>query len=297
MKRQGWSPPWVELQNDIEKEIASFRSRTRDNWVRRAGRMILASAALTSSCDPLPTEVLRQAWEKAQEVDAQATADKKLTLSGTPPASGSSSSKVDTTHADAAHLDHLQSYVSTSNALPGHAMLLEICKSYRDAEWVEKELKYHSLELMDLNVKIRRFNGLAPYHTRRSLLDRETELDRIFRQAPGRLAMQVSQDLRDKREGRDRTGAGPTAKRKPREKPTYDIWGNEVITPAPVEPVQTDFFDLQPQRGAGGGSDRGSGGGGAAWADDQGHQSPSSGIGIGLLLRRTSDWVRSRVGL
>lgn len=54
VKRQGAAPPWVELNMELEAELASWRGRMDDTWVRRASRMITTSSTLCSGLTPLP---------------------------------------------------------------------------------------------------------------------------------------------------------------------------------------------------------------------------------------------------
>ena len=43
MQRQGASPPWVEVQGELEAAVATFRSVLKQSWVRRAVRMLTLS--------------------------------------------------------------------------------------------------------------------------------------------------------------------------------------------------------------------------------------------------------------
>lgn len=54
VKRQGAAPPWVELNMELEAELASWRGRVEDAWIRRASRMITTSSHLSAGLEPLP---------------------------------------------------------------------------------------------------------------------------------------------------------------------------------------------------------------------------------------------------
>ena len=43
VQRQGASPPWVEVQGELEAAVATFRSVLKQSWVRRAVRMLTIS--------------------------------------------------------------------------------------------------------------------------------------------------------------------------------------------------------------------------------------------------------------
>ena len=286
IKRQGSAPPWVELNAEVEREIQSFRSRLADSWIRRASRMIGSTESLRRDCDPLPLHISQQAQQVRDETERLSA----LKKTAKPPC------------ADAAALSHLEAFVSSPTSLSGHAMLLETCKSYRDAAWREKEHKFHWVEIHDLNIKIRRYNGLAPYHARKAMLDREYELEKLYSKAAPRLAIAVSHELRGGSPAADGSSASSSSAKLTRTKPSFDFWGNEIITapPAAVEPVQTNFFDLQPVRSAPDGTRA------EAVVDpvtgERTQPSPSAaessdGLSLLHLLRRTKDWVRSRVGV
>ncbi|EST08886.1 DnaJ, subfamily C [Kalmanozyma brasiliensis GHG001] len=53
VKRQGAAPPWVELNMELETELAGWRGRFDEGWVRRASRMIITSS-LRDGLEPLP---------------------------------------------------------------------------------------------------------------------------------------------------------------------------------------------------------------------------------------------------
>jgi DnaJ family protein C protein 28 len=43
VQRQGATPPWVEVQGELEVAVATFRSVLKQSWVRRAVRMLTLS--------------------------------------------------------------------------------------------------------------------------------------------------------------------------------------------------------------------------------------------------------------
>lgn len=53
IQKQGASPPWVELNSQVESETNDWRARLIDNWVRRASRMILSSSHLRRGLESL----------------------------------------------------------------------------------------------------------------------------------------------------------------------------------------------------------------------------------------------------
>lgn len=53
IQKQGASPPWVELNSQVETETNDWRTRLTDSWVRRASRMILSSSHLRRGLEPM----------------------------------------------------------------------------------------------------------------------------------------------------------------------------------------------------------------------------------------------------
>ncbi|GAA5862593.1 hypothetical protein JCM8547_002119 [Rhodosporidiobolus lusitaniae] len=104
LKQQDVSPPWVELQKELETALSAFRSNLHASYTRR---------------------VLR---------------------------------------------------IRSSEGLTG-AVVREVEQGWRDEEWEKREQAFHDAALLDLNNLTRKFNIIAPYHVRRSLLTLHSELN------------------------------------------------------------------------------------------------------------------------
>jgi len=55
-----------------------------------------------------------------------------------------------------------------------------IVKGWRDREWEEKERAYHEISIKQANSVIRRYNSMAPYPVRRTVLTLDRELRSCF---------------------------------------------------------------------------------------------------------------------
>ena len=53
----------------------------------------------------------------------------------------------------------------------------------RDSEWEARERSYHDTALEEVNTLVRRYNGVAPYPVRRTYHDRQTELERAYKES------------------------------------------------------------------------------------------------------------------
>jgi hypothetical protein len=70
-------------------------------------------------------------------------------------------------------------------------------KALRDPDWVKKELSYHETAVAELNSVVRKYNGLAPYHFRRSYYSREVEIDRMYETSVEDIMRELRERLRD----------------------------------------------------------------------------------------------------
>jgi len=57
---------------------------------------------------------------------------------------------------------------------------LEQIQRRRDQEWVDREESYHEAAIAELNSVVRKYNGLAPYMTRRPYYMRKVEIERLY---------------------------------------------------------------------------------------------------------------------
>lgn len=255
VKRQGAAPPWVELNMALESELASWKERMTDAWVRRASRMITTSPLLRAGMEPLPAQNLT------------AAAQPKETDSAPMPASQSA----------------------------GQQKLVEVATRYRDMEWEDRERSYHKFEIKRLNDLIRNHNHLAPFTARKGLLMLDMELKAMYARSLPELIHRLSELLEQERNPRaPRLDTGLDANPYGLPTVTYDIWGREIKATDPVR--------------AGGWLGRASTDG-----DKDGHtpntdyepnndvhrrkRSRPQGQGLLVVLRKSVEWARERIGV
>lgn len=75
----------------------------------------------------------------------------------------------------------------------------ESASRLRDVEWERQEEKFHDAAIRDANEAIRRYNTVAPYVVRKSLLARKSELDRCYVQAAERIVEDIQAHLAEGR--------------------------------------------------------------------------------------------------
>ncbi|PWN40218.1 hypothetical protein IE81DRAFT_368467 [Ceraceosorus guamensis] len=77
-----------------------------------------------------------------------------------------------------------------------YTQLLQLVSSYRDVAWQATERGYHEACVADINRSIRRYNGVAPFHARRALVDVDSELQRCFEASIEEIAVSLIEGLR-----------------------------------------------------------------------------------------------------
>jgi len=140
-------------------------------------------------------------------------------------------------------------------------------------------------------------SGIAPYHTRRGYLYKERELEETLAKSIPFLIDSVSDDLRARlNRGQaigttDRSGRGSSRNR------IFNFWGQEVSSDAKLsaDDGMKAGFTASSTGGEGSRDSVNSS------SKDSNHQRKSradqSFSGLGVLVRRTVDWVTSRVGV
>ncbi|GAA6038470.1 hypothetical protein JCM8097_004582 [Rhodosporidiobolus ruineniae] len=75
------------------------------------------------------------------------------------------------------------------------AVVREVRDGWKDEEWERREKAYHDAALLDLNNLTRKYNVIAPYHVRRSLLTLRSELDAAIAACAESLAVELQRRL------------------------------------------------------------------------------------------------------
>lgn len=279
IKRQGAAPPWVELNSELESDLRSFRARLQENWVRRASRMITSSNQLSAGLEPFPLSAFAPPSPVALEGEEPSSLEGDVSARPVP---------------------------QTVLPLPtssGNAKLIDVAQRFRDREWEAREHGYHLTELDTLNTKVRRYNHLAPYTVRRPLLSLEVELEATFVRAVPDLVETLSRALLSRSTpsglvpGLASAGTQPNDARAWRTDTGRGTLGTDTNPGTSANAAGSGWS----ARGYGSGDTRGGGGGMDEVGDEDGRSgsgssAPGGGLGLGVLVRRTVEWARSRVG-
>jgi DnaJ family protein C protein 28 len=71
----------------------------------------------------------------------------------------------------------------------------EAASNIRDAEWEQQEEKFHDAAIREANDAIRRYNTVAPYVVRRSLLTRQSEMARCYASSGGLIVAGIQERM------------------------------------------------------------------------------------------------------
>ncbi|PWN48547.1 hypothetical protein IE53DRAFT_389238 [Violaceomyces palustris] len=306
VKKQGASPPWVELNSELESETMDFRKRLMDQWVRRASRMILSGPS-RDGLQPLKRLRLSEAGGGEEEGDRGSREEVFETTQTSP-----------RDQLGEAQRQPYREETPEGFQIPtsfGEIRTVEVARSYRDREWIERERAYHSLEIDRLNQKIRKYNHLAPFSVRKGLLDRERFLDQVLNDSFPLLVSALSESLTHQsrvgsvpQHGSVSPGGGSVTNER-RRGIDVDFWGRPIQGSADVPNGKRDRLNGWLGNGF---KDRGETSSSseshpqAPIRDEQGGRTSSSartrpskpeGQGLILTIRRTIEWAKGRVGL
>ncbi|GJJ06966.1 hypothetical protein Clacol_001163 [Clathrus columnatus] len=67
----------------------------------------------------------------------------------------------------------------------------------RDDEWETREKGYHDKSIAEINSLVRKYNGVAPYAVRRSVLDRRSELERMYEECKEDILEEIGRRVRN----------------------------------------------------------------------------------------------------
>jgi hypothetical protein len=95
----------------------------------------------------------------------------------------------------------------------------ETASNLRDAEWEQQEGKFHDAVIREANEAIRRYNAVAPYVVRRTLLSRQSERARCYANSGGLIVAGIQERMVS---GGHASGGEEAAVRSD---PPADIWG------------------------------------------------------------------------
>ncbi|PGG99519.1 hypothetical protein GX51_06259 [Blastomyces parvus] len=223
IQKQEVTPPWIEKQQEVTKEVDRFRKRLRSDWKRHAVRLIASQGGSLESQirrarayaaaellrgnnrgnvsngdvgkettgDP-DTEVENEIQiehegkqpRASSGTPSQSTAQFAENLRSEPPNTGESHAKAPESH------DSL----SESQRLPSVPPL-------RDPDYLKIEQAYHNLTVKTLNALIRSYNLMAPPVAQKPYLKLERELLSCYADVapslPGELQQRTTEGPRD----------------------------------------------------------------------------------------------------
>ncbi|EGE85433.2 hypothetical protein BDDG_08378 [Blastomyces dermatitidis ATCC 18188] len=171
IQKQEVTPPWIEKQQEVAKEVDRFRRRLRSDWKRHAVRFIASQGGSLES--------------QIQRARGYAAAEVRLGDNG------QNTSHTAETNAKAPE-SHNNS--SASQHLPSVPPL-------RDADYLKIEQAYHNLTVKNLNALIRSYNLMAPPVAQKPYLKLERELLSCYADVapslPGELQRRATEKLRN----------------------------------------------------------------------------------------------------
>ncbi|KAK6342630.1 hypothetical protein TWF718_008025 [Orbilia javanica] len=168
IQRQEIVPPWIEKQQELQKEVRSFRGRIRIDWKRHVVRTI-------ASWGGTPDVWVRRAEEYAM-AEQSVNPNPAITYEGgiklkeavnkierNTSIPGDSSAKVPSTDG-AGPANHEKSFVP-----------------FRDSNWEKSELAYHEASIKTINNMTRSYNLQAPSIAQRPFLTLKREILACYR--------------------------------------------------------------------------------------------------------------------
>ncbi|KAF3923774.1 hypothetical protein AA313_de0203052 [Arthrobotrys entomopaga] len=176
IQRQEIVPPWIEKQQELQKEIKAFRNRIRMDWKRHVVRTIASWGGGPDTWIMLAEQYARA--EKVVNPDPVEAYDESIkpkyngenwkmdgrvtqigeTISGRDPPSGEGPEVI----------------TSTSG-------VREPMVPFRDSKWEKTELSYHEVSIKNLNVMTRSYNLQAPQIAQRPFLTLKREILSCYR--------------------------------------------------------------------------------------------------------------------
>ncbi|KAM0339208.1 hypothetical protein ACHAPU_011010 [Fusarium lateritium] len=151
IQRQDMVPPWIEKQQELAKELTTFRSRVRNDWRRFAARMIASRGGSLQ-------EQIRRAEEYAAAEEVHNPIARK---------------KAD---GEAQELKDASPVVG---------------RPFRDSDWEKTEAAYHKLSVERLNTLTRSYNLMAPDLAKKPYYSLERELKACFAEVAPTIAREI----------------------------------------------------------------------------------------------------------
>ena len=151
IQRQDIVPPWIEKQQELAKELGTFRGRLRNDWRRFAARMIASRGGSLQ-------DQVRRAEEYAAAEEVHNPVSQKNAFGQVHD-------------------------IKTSSPMIG--------RPFRDSAWEQAELSYHKLSIERLNALTRSYNLMAPDLAKKPYFSLERELKACFAEVAPTIAQEI----------------------------------------------------------------------------------------------------------
>lgn len=162
IKRQDIVPPWIEKQQELNREAERFRERLRNDWKRHAARMIASRGG--SLQDQIKRAV---GYAESERLHNPVLGAEPMAAAQT-----------------AQPTNDVGSNVEESGPLP---------KPFRDAEWEKTEFKYMNLAIERLNNMTRSYNLMAPDLAKKPYFSLERELASCYANTAPKVAKEIQE--------------------------------------------------------------------------------------------------------
>ncbi|KAK6541252.1 hypothetical protein TWF694_008618 [Orbilia ellipsospora] len=176
IQRQEIVPPWIEKQQELQKEIKAFRSRIRMDWKRHVVRTIASWGGGPDTWIKRAEEYARA--EKAANPDPMEAYDES-----TRPKSKGNNWRMDgrTTQIGEAITESSPAAIEGTEGVNSASGIREMAVPFRDSKWEKTELSYHEVSIKNLNAMTRSYNLQAPRIAQRPFLTLKREILSCYR--------------------------------------------------------------------------------------------------------------------
>lgn len=204
IKRQEIVPPWIEKQQEVVKEVTSFRDRLRTAWRRHAARLIASQGG------SLESQMRRAQAHAAAEARLAERAKIEASFQDDPnptvPTVSESMSQLNqegrlvgnnNPSSEAQQQQHQQpAYSGTTDdhTLPPLPPL-------RDPNYVSIERSFHELSIKELNNLTRSYNLQAPQVAQKAYLNLDRELESCYADVAPTLAEEIRRRATERARG------------------------------------------------------------------------------------------------
>ncbi|KAL6854991.1 hypothetical protein ACO1O0_006127 [Amphichorda felina] len=179
IQRQEIVPPWIEKQQDITKQLQTFRARLRNDWKRHAARMISSKGG----------SLLEQMHKAEQYAKAEKVHNPRVRNVDQIPVPAYSSDEPVMFKVRQQMQETAEAAAKAPEAGPGEALP----PPFRDLEWETAENAYMTLAIDNLNSMTRAYNLMAPDLAKKPYFSLQRELASCFADVAPQLAKEIKE--------------------------------------------------------------------------------------------------------